>query len=117
MKRVLVIEDEAATALELSAALSDAGFQVVGPAQTLAEAVSSAEEGGFDAAVLDANLNGSNSGVVADLLIKRGIPFVVVSGYSREFLPLAIAHAPLIAKPFDAALLVATVQRLCSQGV
>jgi DNA-binding LytR/AlgR family response regulator len=49
---------------------------------------------------------------VASALVEQRVPFVVVSGYPRELLPLAVSHAPLLLKPFDSARLVATVRRL-----
>jgi len=113
---VLLIEDELTIGQELQSALSEAGFAVDGPVVTVDDAVCAAEEGEYDAAVLDANLNGQNAGSIAAVLIERRVPFVVVSGYAREFLPLNLAHAPLIAKPFNRLRLVATVRQLCGEA-
>jgi DNA-binding response OmpR family regulator len=110
--RVLVIEDEFEVGLDIQSTLSDAGFHVVGPVMTMEAALKAAEQGGCDVAVLDANLNGENAGRLASILTDRGVPILVVSGYSRKFLPLALSDAPLIAKPFDPARLVAAVRRL-----
>jgi DNA-binding NarL/FixJ family response regulator len=112
-KRVLIIEDEFVVGLDIQSTLIDAGFEAVGPIPTVSEAVLFANQGVFDVAVVDANLNGCHAGDVASALIERNIPFVVVSGYSRAFLPLAASNAPLISKPVDSACLVAIVQRLC----
>ena|SRR5579883_334500 len=112
-KRVLVIEDEFEVGLDIQHSLSNAGFDVLGPCTTLEAAFGAAEAGEFDAAVVDANLNGQNSGSVAEVLIRKHIPFMVISGYAREFLPLAAANAPLLGKPFDTARLVTMVRKLC----
>jgi DNA-binding response OmpR family regulator len=112
--RALVVEDEFQIGLDIQSALSDAGFDVVGPIVSVDEAVEQIGLGRFDVAVLDANLNGRNAGAVAELLIERNVPFVVVSGYAREHLPLCMAGAPLLAKPFDPTRLVALVQRACT---
>jgi AmiR/NasT family two-component response regulator len=54
--RVLVVEDEAIVALEIEENLREAGFEVVGPAARVAEALELLNEFGCDAcdaAVLD----------------------------------------------------------------
>ena len=112
-RRVLVVEDEFEIGLDIQSTLSAAGFSVTGPLMTYEEATSAAREGDFDAAVLDANLNGKNGGSVATILTERRVPFVVVSGYARNFLPIAFQHAPSVAKPFDPGRLIAAVERLC----
>jgi hypothetical protein len=35
-------------------------------------------------------------------LVKRGVPFVFVSGYARRGIPEAHNHVPLLQKPFQA---------------
>ncbi len=62
-------------------ALEDAGFAVIGPVRSVAQALESLETDKPDAAVLDLNLAGENSVAVADALVARGIPFVVATGY------------------------------------
>lgn len=112
-KRVLIVEDEFAVGLDIQRTLSEAGFDAMSPVPTIEEALHAAERDPFDAAVIDANLNGQNSAPVASALMKQRVPFVVVSGYTREFLPLALADAPLILKPFEPERLVAVVDQLC----
>lgn len=110
---VFVVEDQFEVGLDLQCMLSDPGFQVIGPVTTLNDAMAVVEQGGFHAAVLDANLNGCNAGPVASKLRDQHIPFVVVSGYDQPCLPLAVADAPRMAKPFDGARLIATLQQIC----
>lgn len=114
-KQVLVIEDEFQVGLDLQCLLSGAGFEVVGPMMTLDEALHAAEQAGLQCAVVDANLNGHSAGPVAEKLQERGIPFVVVTGYERPFLPLSFSAAPRIAKPVQASSLLAIVRQLCSE--
>jgi DNA-binding response OmpR family regulator len=115
-RRVLVVEDEAFTGLEIEATVVDAEFAVVGPMPTLDRALAAAAAAAIDAAVLDANIGGENAGSVAAVLTRRRVPFLVLSGYAREFLPLSFAHAPLIQKPFDRARLLAVLRHLCLSG-
>jgi hypothetical protein len=51
---------------------------------------------------------------VADVLAKRGVPFVVATGYGAEGLPPSHAHVPVLAKPYDPDDLTAALGRLCN---
>lgn len=80
-RRILVVEDEALVAMELNQVLSEQGWQVVGPAATLEEALALAEQELFDVALLDVNIHGRRSYPVADALSDRGIPHLFLTGY------------------------------------
>jgi DNA-binding response OmpR family regulator len=54
-----------------------------------------------DAAILDLNLNGKRSDVLAAALTRRNIPFAFVTGYGRDTLPAAFRQAALLSKPFN----------------
>ncbi len=82
--RVLVVEDEALVAMDITTVLSDAGYSVVGPAPTLDKAKELIESEQFDAAVLDANLSGEPVNELAAELSRRTIPFAFLTGYGRE---------------------------------
>jgi CheY-like chemotaxis protein len=110
-QRVLVVEDELLVALDIESIVIEAGMAVIGPASTAAEALRLIETTAFEAALIDANLNGEPIDEVAGALSERGIPFAYVTGYGRESLPAA-HPAPIVTKPFDAAQLVAAVRRL-----
>jgi CheY-like chemotaxis protein len=97
---VLVVEDEFLIALDIVAALEQAGIPVAGPASTVTEALATVEDGPIRGALLDAHLAGESAGRIADALSARGIPFAFVSGYGRESLPQAHRDAPLVKKPF-----------------
>jgi len=111
-KLVLVVEDEFLVALDIETILLDAGFDVLGPAGTVAEALRLIDVNDLDAALLDNNLNGETACPVATALCSRGVPFAFVSGNDRESLPVAFASVPLVRKPFDARRLVETARRL-----
>jgi len=114
-KRVLVIEDEFLVGLEIQSVLTEAGFQVVGPAATIVDALRHISQTNFDAALVDANLGGhSIEGVTTALAIRR-TPFVLLTGYSRKSLPTQLANARVIEKPFDTRTVIDTVQKLCFQ--
>lgn len=80
--RVLIIEDEPLIALNLEELMIDSGFVVSSIAGRLAKALVMIENGAFDVALLDANLAGVDSGPAGTALAARGVPFLVLSGYS-----------------------------------
>jgi len=97
--RVLIIEDEFLIALFLQDALEDEGCRIVGPVGRVSEAVLLVGQGGIDAAVLDASLDGEPVTAVADALEAGNVPFVFHSGYGPEHLPQRHRHRPLLRKP------------------
>jgi len=101
--RVLVVEDEALVAMHITDILNSAGFDVVGPCATVAEALSRlAQPSCCDAAILDAQLRNESALPVAERLAKLDIRFIVATGYNRGQLSGELALAPIIAKPVDA---------------
>ena len=112
-RRILVVEDEALVAMLVEDALLDAGFAMIGPARSVAQAMASLDEETPDAVVLDLNLGGETSLGVADALIARGIPFVVATGYGAAGLPESHRHVPVLPKPYDPGDLIAILDRLC----
>jgi DNA-binding response OmpR family regulator len=110
---IFVVEDEFLVAMQIEAVLRGAGCGVIGPAGTLAKAVSIAQTATCDGAVLDVNLRGERVDDVAAILSGRGIPFVFASGYGRENLPSAYRDsAAFLAKPFSDQTLVQAVREL-----
>jgi CheY-like chemotaxis protein len=112
--RVLVVEDEALMAYDLSDQLTEAGFTVVGPALEAAQALELLAREGCDVAVLDVNLgNGTTSEPIALELKRRAIPFIVASGYSRDQHPsAAFLGAPQLMKPIRVAVLLLELRKL-----
>lgn len=98
-RRILVVEDEAIIAFAVEDLLIDLGCVVVGPAGTVEQAEQLAAAAEIDAAILDINLNGARSYVVAAALERRSIPFIFASGYDEEALQWA-SPVPLLAKPY-----------------
>ncbi len=110
--RVLIVEDEPLIALSLEDVLVDAGFRVAGVAGKLERALSVIESGRCDAAIIDTNLAGVSASPVAAALAARGLPFVILSGYSQEQMPSEFAGMPFLQKPCPPARLVETMSRL-----
>ena len=70
-------------ALDAQAMLAEAGLDVE-VAGTIADGLRMLAVDSFDAAVLDVNLAGETSFIVADELIERGLPFVFATGYGES---------------------------------
>jgi CheY-like chemotaxis protein len=97
--RILIVEDDPVIALDLEELIVDAGFKVAAIAGKLEKALALIESGGFDAAILDANLAGVSAGPLASAMTARGLPFIVLSGYSSEQLQCAFPGALFLQKP------------------
>ena len=109
-KRVLIVEDDYVTAQGLSHTIADYGFTMVGPFDTADRAVRLIGHEPPDGALLDVRLREGNAVEVAKALQKRGVPFVVMSGYSRDTLPPELRKAPFVAKPMSESELIDTAR-------
>jgi DNA-binding response OmpR family regulator len=112
---ILMIEDEFLVAAEIRFHLERAGWSEVTHAATESDALAAIQAGAWEAAVVDANLNGQGINEIAAALRDKGVPFIIVTGYGRNGLPKAVADAPVIDKPFRPKTLVDAVARLCAQ--
>ncbi len=110
--RVLIVEDEFLIARTLAQMLTDGGHVVTGMVGSAEKAIQLLEEQKCDAAVVDANLAGSSAAPIGSALRKRGIPFVVISGYSKQQLLAGLRDAPFLPKPVDPNELLAAVSAL-----
>jgi CheY-like chemotaxis protein len=99
-KRVLVVEDEALIALMMADQLAELGYTVIGPAFNISEARRLASVASIDAALLDLNLHGILADEVADILVRRDIPFHLVTGYSDPP-PARHKNVEVLQKPFQ----------------
>ena len=113
--RILVVEDEMLIALQIEDVLVKLGCDVVGPTGKLESALQFANEGKFDAAVLDVTIRGGKVYSVAELLLARGTPFVLASGYGDWALPEALKNRPRMMKPFTATALEEQIKLLCHE--
>lgn len=97
--RILVVEDNISVATIMIDAMAEAGHSVVGHARTIEQGKKLLADVKCDAAILDVDLMGLNSGPLAAALRAKNIPFIVVSG-SEHLLWEAHRGAPFVAKPF-----------------
>ncbi|MEQ8557901.1 MAG: HWE histidine kinase domain-containing protein [Henriciella sp.] len=108
---ILVLEDEALTAIDLEFRLQDAGYEVMGPASTIAHARETISHGLPDIALLDSNLSGERSFTFAEELVMAGVPVVFCTGYEElEGITEVLSACPIISKPFRDAELMAAIE-------
>ena len=107
---VLLVEDEAIQAIDVTAIIEMAGGRVVGPAYSLGQGFSWIDRGKFDCAVLDINLHDELVFKLADALIDRGIPIVFLSSHSLNIAPPHLRERPFVHKPYNTHSLVRAIQ-------
>ena len=116
-KRVLVVEDELMIRMLLEGMLTDLGHTVAAEAGSIEEALKLADEGEFDVAVLDVNLNNEPITPVVEVLIRRGVPFIFASGYGQRGVPEPYRQNPTLQKPFQVEALAQTIDSALAKTV
>jgi CheY-like chemotaxis protein len=99
-RRILVVEDQYAIALDLCESLDREGASVVGPAASVEDALQMLEASGPpDAAVLDIQLRGGSVYPVADRLQELGVPYLFTTACELDEIPERYRRAPRFDKP------------------
>jgi two-component sensor histidine kinase/CheY-like chemotaxis protein len=109
--KILIVEDSLLLALELEQGLTDLGAHVVGTAAEVGEAMALIDRP-FDAAVLDANLNGASVMPVARALHAMGRPFIFATGYADKAGPTGF-DAPVVRKPYNVGQIARALAQVC----
>ncbi len=112
---VLVVEDEALIAMDLQWLLEEAGYRVLGPANSTAAAMALLDGIEPDVALLDVNLGRSDVFGVANELATRKTRVIFLTGHTAQKLPIAHRHRPLVAKPYLPHILLQAVALAVSQ--
>jgi DNA-binding response OmpR family regulator len=105
---VLVVEDDPYLALDLQQTLEDFGGRVVGPTRRLSEARELIASRNIAAAIVDCHVPDEDMLPLADLLAKRGVPFLLhATGHMLQ--PGWDQHreVPVLVKPVQARTVVA----------
>jgi CheY-like chemotaxis protein len=110
--RVFVVEDEYLIRMLIEDMLEELGYELAAAAGTLAEASELAATADFDVAILDVNLGGKEVYPIAEIVGRRGLPFVFVTGYGESSLPPPYRDRPSLQKPFQAEQLRTTLSGL-----
>jgi DNA-binding response OmpR family regulator len=91
---VLIVEDEALVAMELTQILTAAGARVIGPVGDIESALALVEAGDIDRALLDINLGGRLVTPVASALSRKSIPFIYLTGYQEPDVEGTVLRKP-----------------------
>lgn len=110
-RNILIAEDGFALAAVLETVLSTFGCRIVGPVGCLADGLELVRERPLDGALLDVSLCDGDCFALADALLGRDIPVILVTGRKLDELPPRYQALPIVGKPFDMAQLV----RLCGR--
>jgi len=98
---VLVIEDSPVVGPFVADALTELGYEVVGPAPNMAAARELLEdEQGLDAALVDVFIRGERVFPLCDVLERKGVPFILTSGYADWQIPEQWQDRPRLNKPY-----------------
>ena len=98
--RILIVEDECLTALDIQCLCEEYGHEVVGVCGTLSRARRHLSEP-IDLAFLDIDLPDGKSFDLAATLQEKKVAFVFVSASQRPDVPAAFRHIRFIAKPYS----------------
>ena len=100
-KRILIVEDSPLIAVSSDEMIRGFGCSVVGPAQTMADALELARMATIDVATVDLNIRGGKAFPLLRILRQRNIPFLITSGYANWSMPEEWASDPRLAKPYS----------------
>jgi DNA-binding NarL/FixJ family response regulator len=109
--KVLVVEDEPLVAVGVVGQLSEAGASVIGPCSTTGRALAALDEHEVDVAIVDYVLTDDKSDGVQAELERKGIPFIVVTGYPRVLVRRDMRQR-VLSKPVPPDVLAATLRSL-----
>jgi len=111
--RILVVEDEELIFMLIEDVLTEAGYEVVGPAERVADALAIIErESDIDCALLDVNLRGEKVFPVARALDARKVRFTFLTGGGNDDLHGPHPEALTLMKPFRAPQLLGIIRQM-----
>ena len=112
-KTVLVVENDFLIALDLALLLEKDGWNVLGPAATVAEALHLLDDERPAVALLDYSLKEGTVTPVAEALRARNVPFVVASAFSpqEDVGGGVFVGAPNVGKPINERRLLAVLDK------
>ena len=97
--RVLIVEDDVLSAMELEQALAEA-FAVEFTTRNSVRGTEAVLDQNFDFAFLDIEVTDGRTFDIARKLDRRFIPFAFVSALQRHMVPVELQSAPFIPKPY-----------------
>lgn len=100
-RKILIVEDEFMVAVAIRRELEDYGATVIGFCSDVQASMAClAAEPDIDIAIVDLNLGGVPSTPVIDLLLDRGVPTILCTGYEDWSMEERLRALPRCEKPF-----------------
>ena len=106
---LLLVEDQMLIAADVEMMLAAHGLRRVTTIPSAAEALRKLEQFSPDVAILDVNLGTGTSLPVAQELTRRGIPFMIATGYTDRAVIPAHLNVPVLRKPYEVSVLISPV--------
>ncbi|PYE23890.1 CheY-like chemotaxis protein [Rhizobium sp. PP-CC-3A-592] len=112
---ILVVEDDYLAVADLLGRLSTMGVGIAGPAPTVEDALEVLRTGSrVSGAILDINLGGQMVFPLADELDRQSVPFLFLTGYSEDVVPMRHAGRPFLQKPFNNEAIASALKKLAA---
>jgi CheY-like chemotaxis protein len=109
---IFLVEDEALIRMMLAEMVEELGHRVVAEAGDIVAGQALAETAIFDLAILDINIAGDIITPVAEIIDRRGLPFIFVSGYGPRGRPEPFRGRPALPKPLQISTLGETINAI-----
>src|SRR5258708_23167199 len=93
---IFLVEDEALIRMMLAEMVEELGHRVVAEAGDMVAGQALAETAIFDLAILDINIAGDIITPVAEIIDRRGLPFIFFIGYVPRGRPAAFRAPPAL---------------------
>ena len=100
-RSILVVEDEPLIAMDLQLLLEECGYEVIGPASTVTEALDCVRQHPVLAALVDVNLSGEYTAPVITELLSSSVPVVLLTGYASKTTVPPYNACAIVRKPYD----------------
>ena len=97
--RAIIVEDEFLISLAVADTVGRLGHDIIGSEGRLAAAMELVSTASFDFAIIDCKLHGESVEPLANWLVQRGMPFLIVTAYAEELSPTLKGH-PVVHKPY-----------------
>jgi DNA-binding response OmpR family regulator len=110
-RSILIVEDEPLIALDVHSALSAVSASVIA-ATDLADAENLARRAEISAGVLDINFGGRDCSTVCEVLSRRRLPFLFLTGFQHAPILMSWPKAPVVTKPASHEQIVAAIAGL-----
>jgi DNA-binding response OmpR family regulator len=111
VKRILVVENENRLAMELAWLVQEAGYAVLGPERSVAEACRILGRVRVDLALLDVAVGGETVFPLSKILDDMRVPFIFLTG-RPGLLPAEYSQRPSVPKPWQPTMLLALISQV-----